>query len=229
MFPPFKNHSESRDLATASFGQECARLGLMDSKDHVDLHQSPRCFLHFISFRVFRIMNFPKPTFFIVSQQKNVFFFFRLLQCTARKSLILSTLIFYSVMVKGSDYVGFEGGAGRTPKFSLLLKSNQFLAHFSCYRMLHHVSLPSNIAAGFGQSLRRIVVPDGAARRTGTRPFLQDIKSASECLDLNMQEEDLSEVSTGKGWRSGTVVPVNQKELDMWMGGIDGNFVKTND
>lgn len=95
--------------------------------------------------------------------------------------------------------------------------------------MLHHVPLPSNIAAGFGQSLRRIVVPDGAARRTGTRPFLQDIKSASECLDLNMQEEDLSEVSTGKGWRSGTVVHVNQKELDVWMGGIDGNFVKTND
>ena len=74
-------------------------------------------------------------------------------------------------------------------------------------------------------------MPDGAARRTGTRPFLQDIKSASECLDLNMQEEGLSEVSTGKGWRSGTVVPVNQKELDQGyfqgppiMGPLDGKF-----
>ena len=108
----------------------------MDSKDHVDLDQSPRCFLHFIFIQSFPHHEFSENHFFIFSQQKTCFFF-RLLQCTARKSLILSTLIFCSVMVKGSDYVGFEGGGRTDPKIIFALK----VKSISCtFFMLHNVT-----------------------------------------------------------------------------------------
>ena len=146
MFPPFKNHSESRDLATASFGQECARLGLMDSKDHVDLHQSPRCFLHFISFRVFRIMNFPKPTFFIVSQQKNVFFFF--FPPVAVYCSKISNFEYTDILFRHGERFrlrGFRGGGRTDPKILFALKVKSISCTFfmlqnvtSCFPAIQH-------------------------------------------------------------------------------------------
>lgn len=138
MFPPFQEFP----LSFGTFFQPalCARsvpdLAWWTLRTMSTLTNRLAVFYISFSFRVFRIMNFPKTIFSSFPSKKRVFFF-RLLQCTARKSLILSTLILCSVMVKGSDYVGFEGGGRTDPKIIFALK----VKSISCtFFMLHNVT-----------------------------------------------------------------------------------------